>query len=226
MSGFNNRPPLSQSLADNVVSNVSGVFSTRPTAKYASGARCLLKVNGKLCGFAFGVSWKINTQVIEVNTIDDYFAWELAPQRITVEGTISALHIPGTSIGTELWQPDILNFLWQEYISIEVRDSATDQLLFFTDKAMVTSRAEDIRVDSLANVQISWRAIGFRDERKPEPSTIETKTTGLIDNLVDTRIDPQALAGEKINEQIDSFNNQLESAGVADSVQIPNIEIA
>jgi len=167
MSGFNNRPNVGQRLLDNVTSNISGVFSTKSSARYASGARCILKVNGKISGFAFGISWKITTQVTEIQTIDDYLPYELAPQRVSVEGTISALHIPGQSVGTELWQPDILNFLFQQYITIEVRDT-TDQLLFFTSKAMITSRAEDIRVDSLANVQLSWRAIGFQDERTPE----------------------------------------------------------
>jgi len=165
MSGFNNRP---NSVADNVASNVAGIFSTKPSARYASGARTILKINGKVSGFAFGISWRINTSVTEINTIDDYFPAELVPQRITVEGTISALHIPGTSAGTEQWQPDALNFLFQQYITIEVRDSATDQLLFYTSKAMITSRNEDIRVDSLANVTLQWRAIGFQDERKPE----------------------------------------------------------
>ena len=33
---------------------------------------------------------------------------------------------------------------------------------------MVVSRAEDIKVDNLASVQLTWRAIGFQDERKPE----------------------------------------------------------
>jgi hypothetical protein len=66
-----------------------------------------------------------------------------------------------------MWQPDALNFLFQQYITIEVRD-INDQLLFYTSKAMITSRQEDIRVDSLANVQLTWRAIGFQDERKPE----------------------------------------------------------
>jgi hypothetical protein len=177
MSGFNNRPNVGQRLSDNLASNVSGVFSTKPSAKYASGARCLLKINNQLCGFAFNVSWRINTTVVEINTIDDYMPHELAPQRVTVEGTLSALHIPGQSVGTQLWQPDILSFLFQQYISIEVRDSATDQLLFYTNKAMITSRAEDIRVDSLANVQLSWRAVGFRDEKAPElPSGINGET--------------------------------------------------
>lgn len=166
--GFNNKPGAGQQLLDNVTSNVSGIFSTKSSARYASGARTTMKINGKITGFAFGIAWRINTAVTEINTIDDYFPAELAPQRITVEGTISALHIPGQSAGTELWQPDALNFLFQQYITIEVRDSATDQLLFYTSKAMITSRSEDIRVDSLANVTLSWKAIGFQDERKPE----------------------------------------------------------
>ena len=167
MSGFNNRPNITQRLTDNALGNISGIFSTRQSAKYASGARCILKINNKVVGFAFGISWRINTHIVENNTIDDYMPYELIPQRVAVDGTISALHIPGTSPGTELWQPDALNFLFQQYITIEVRD-ITDQLLFFTNKAMITSRSEDIRVDQLANIQLSWIAIGFQDERKPE----------------------------------------------------------
>ena len=41
-------------------------------------------------------------------------------------------------------------------------------MLFYTSKALITSRAEDIRVDQLASVQLSFRAIGFQDERRPE----------------------------------------------------------
>ena len=167
MAGFNNRP---NNIADNLASNVSGIFSTKPSARYASGARTILRINGKVVGFAFGVSWRIQTAVTEIQTIDDVFPAELAPQRVTVEGTINAMHIPGISAGTEMWQPDALNFLFQQYITIEVRDT-NDQLLFYTSKALVTSRSEDIKVDSLANVTLSWRAIGFQDERKPELAT-------------------------------------------------------
>ena len=168
-TGFNNKPGIAQQITDNVVGgNASGIFSTKSTARYASGARTILKINGEITGFAFGISWKINTPTTEILTIDDYFPAELVPSRVTVEGTISALHIPGQSAGTKLWQADALNFLFQQYITIEVRDSATDQLLFYTTKAMITSRAEDIKVDALANVQLSWKAIGFRDEREPK----------------------------------------------------------
>lgn len=165
--GFNNTPSVGKKLLNNLAGNISGIISTKPTAKYASGARCILKVNNRIAGFAFGISWRINTMATEINTIDDYLPYEIAPQRITVEGTISALHIPGTSAGTELWQPDVLAFLMHKYITIEVRDIATDDILFMTTKAMITSRMEDIKVDQLSSVQLSFKAVGFRDERDP-----------------------------------------------------------
>lgn len=168
-SGFDNRPSIGQSLVDNIVEgNVGGILSTRPTAKYASGARCILKINKKLVGFAFGISWRCETAYTEIQTIDDPEPAELAPQRISVEGTISALHIPGISATTELFQPNLLSFLFHKYIVIEVRDSKTDALLFYTDKAVIVSKTEDIRVDSLANVTLAFRAIGWKDEKSPE----------------------------------------------------------
>lgn len=165
--GFNNRPE--DSIASNLVGgNFSGILSTKPTAKYASGARCILKINNKVVGFAFSVSWRINTINTEINTIDDYEPYELAPQRVSVEGTISALHIPGQGVTAELWQPDILSFLFHRYIRIEVRDSQNDALLFATDKAVIISRSEESRVDQLNSVTLNWKAIGFLDEKKAE----------------------------------------------------------
>jgi hypothetical protein len=87
---------------------------------------------------------------------------------IKVAGNISALHIPGQGAGVQLWQPDMLSFLFHQYITIEVRDSVTNQLLFYAPKAVINSRQEDIRVDELAQVNLSFMAIGFRDEKNPE----------------------------------------------------------
>ena len=110
--GFNNVPNEVQALADNVVGgNLSGIFSTRPTAKYVSGARCILRINGKLVGFAFGISWRIDTSYKEITAIDNPLPEELMPRRMMVQGSISALHIPGQTPATNLWQPDVLSFL-------------------------------------------------------------------------------------------------------------------
>lgn len=176
-TGFDNTPGFAENLVNNVAGNVAGIFSLRKNAQFMSGARCTLKVNGKLCGFAFGISWTINTTYTEVNTIDDYLPYELVPQRVTVEGTISALHVPGTSPSTQGWQPDVLSFLFAPYISIEARDSATNQLIFATDKAVVVTRSEEIRIDQLASTTIRWRAIGFIDEKTPAAPNNYDQTT-------------------------------------------------
>lgn len=177
--GFNNKQEFGQQLVDNTLEgNFGGIVSTRAMAKYMSGARCILRMNSKIVGFAFGVSWRIQTSFTEIDSIDNILPDELAPRRIQVDGSISALHIPGRGAGIQLWQPDVLSFLFHQYITIEVRDSQTNNLLFFAPKAVITSRQEDVRVDDLAQVSLSFQAIGFRDEKTPEePLGTDTVST-------------------------------------------------
>lgn len=194
-TGFDNVPDIGQQLTDNILEgNLSGIISTRPTAKYMSGARCILRVNSKIVGFAFNISWRVNTSFTEVTSIDNYLPDELAPRRIQVEGSISALHVPGQGIGVQLWQPDVLSFLFHQYITIEVRDSVTNQLLFFAPKAVITTRQEEIRVDELAQVSLSFLAIGFRDERTPD-APLGATTLAKDDRLGDHHTEAEAKLG-------------------------------
>lgn len=149
-------------------SNTAGLFSIKSAAKYSSGARTVLKMNGAIVGFAFNISWRVSTDWVEINTIDDYMAAELAPRRVTVDGSLGMLHIPGQSATSNLWQADQLSFLFQKYVSIEVRDSATDQLLFYAPQAAIVTRSEDISVDALSKVTLSFKAIGWKDEQTPK----------------------------------------------------------
>ena len=208
-TGFNNVPNIDQQLADNLTGgNLSGIISTRPTAKYMSGARCILKINSKLVGFAFGVSWKIDTLFTEINSIDNLLPEEFAPKAIKVSGTISALHVPGQGAGVQLWQPDVLSFLFHQYLTIEVRDSTTNALLFFAPKAVINSRQEDIRVDELAQVTLSFMAIGFKDEKVPTiPREFDTRAKD--NSLGDLPIERRGLIEEGkglVENVINAFN--------------------
>lgn len=153
--------------AENVVGSLSGIFSLKPMAKYFSGARCVLKINNKIIGFAFAISWNIRTEAVEIETIDDYLPYEIAPQRISVNGTISGFRIPGSGPTQDLIQTDIASFLHQRYIEIEVRDSQTDNIIFATKKALITGRQENVRSDSLSDMSLTFKAIGWADERTP-----------------------------------------------------------
>jgi hypothetical protein len=169
-------------VSDNIGGQFSGIFSLKPQGKYLSGARCMIRVNGKLAGFAFGISWKITTDVTEINTIDDYLPYEIAPSRISVAGTISGFRIPGGGPGNLGIQGDILSFMHQRYIEIEVRDSQTDNLIFQTKKAMITSRSENIQADNLAQMTLEFKAIGFVDEKKPV-TPVAAKAGGAVSSF-------------------------------------------
>ena len=146
-------------------------------------------MNGKIIGFAFGISWKITTEATEITTIDDYLPYELAPSRISVTGTISAFRIPGSGPGHLVLQPDVLSFLHQRYIEIEVRDSQTDNLIFLTRRALITDRTENIRTDALAEMTMNFKAIGYADERNPQipagvGDAVDTNGTNPVKKLV------------------------------------------
>ena len=163
---IDNPASILSTLAENTASNLN-IFSLKPIAKYLSGARCILKVNGRLIGFAFGINWSIDTRVTEINTIDNYMPHELAPSRIEVSGSITNFRVPGSGPGVLNIQSTVLNFLQQPYIEIEVRDSQTDEIIFLTKKAMITNRSEAIKSNSLAEMTLQFRAIGFRDDHTP-----------------------------------------------------------
>jgi hypothetical protein len=151
-------------------------FAITPKAKYVSGARVVLKINDSLMGFSFGVSWEISTDYREINTIDDYQAWELVPNRISVSGTISGFHLPHKSPTLIGIQSDVLSFLFDKYLTIEVRDSATNVLLFFTNKAVIVNRSEVINAESLATLNLRFKAIGFKEGAFEFPTNYDKKT--------------------------------------------------
>lgn len=153
--------------AENVGDTLREIYSLRPQAKYASGARCTLKINGELAAFATAISWRITTETREIRTIDNPLPVELVPTMVSVEGTIGGLRLPGQSPTQNLIMPDVLSFLFHKYITIEVRDSKTDQLLFLTGKAQITGRMEELKSESLGSIALTWKAIGWRDERDP-----------------------------------------------------------
>ena len=152
---------------ENAATQLTNIAGTKPVGKYLTGARITLRVNKKLVGFAFGITWKIDTEQMEINTIDDYLPAEIAPTRIHISGTISALHIPGQSPTKELYQSSILSFLAHKYITIEARDSQTDERLFYTTKAVITSRQESLQAGQLAKMTLQFVAIGWQDELVP-----------------------------------------------------------
>lgn len=191
---------IAPAVLENAARQGTGIISTRPNARFITGARCILKVNSQLYGFAFNVSWRIHTDVTEIKTIDDYLPYEFAPNMIMVEGTLGAFRIPGRGATAEFQQASVLSFPFHKYITIEVRDEVTNYLLFYTDKAVITTRAEDISNDRLSTVTLNWRAIGWKDD---------LELAGLPVNANTTSDQKDSGGGNIVNSAINGAVNKL-----------------
>lgn len=174
-NGFGASQPGSDAagtIANNVLSNYQNIFAVSPQGKYVSGARTILKINGELAAWAFQVSWNVRTDQDEIWGIDDWTAYELAPKRISIDGSLSGFYLPIKGSPTKIAAtPTMLSFMFHKYITIEVRDSVTDAVLFHTDKAVVTNTAVESTAEQLSKLVLNWKAIGWYDEKEPEYPT-------------------------------------------------------
>ena len=148
--------------------NQGNIFSLLPTAKFMTGARVVLRINNKIAAFAFGITWDIASDSRELETIDDYLPYEIVPGRIYVSGTLSGFRIPGQGPTNESMMGDVLSFMMQRYVTIEARDSQTNELLFYTARALVIGSSEEHRSEQLSTISLRWKAIGWLDEKSPK----------------------------------------------------------
>lgn len=173
-SGFDRNAYQGNPFVDNAVSSLSGILSLRPQAKYMTGARTIIRVNGDIVAFAFQVAWSIRTEVTEINTIDDALPWELAPKRIEVTGTIGMFQVPGQSPQAMTIQSDVGSFLMNRYITIEVKDSSTDAVIFRAGSAMVTGQQSELSYEQIGRTTLTWKAIGWQVENPPRTPRDQT----------------------------------------------------
>jgi hypothetical protein len=154
--------------AESLLNSAVGAISPfNNFGKYLTGSRAIIKVNDNLFGFAFGVTFNIQTMAEEINTIDDYTPYELAPSRITVNGTLSMFSIPGKGPSAELAQANALSFLFHKYITISISDQTSGNTIFETKKAIITGRKQSIQAGELSTITLEWKAIGFLDDLTP-----------------------------------------------------------
>jgi len=185
-SGFD-RSASGNSFADNALSSLSSILSLRPQAKYMTGARTIIRVNGDIVAFAFQVAWSIRTEVTEINTIDDALPWELAPKRIEVTGTIGMFQVPGQSPQAMTIQSDVGSFLMNRYITIEVKDSSTDAVIFRAGTAMITGQQSELSYEQIGRTTLTWKAIGWQVENPPK--TPEDQSDSEVKSSLDKASD-------------------------------------
>ena len=137
--------------------------------KIFSGAKAILKINQKLLVFAQDCSYSINTDVSEIETIDESVAEELAPSRIRVEVTCTKFRIPGETAQALKAQPGVLNNLIGQYSTIEICDRSviSNGTILYVPRAKMVSCTGGAGSRRLSTETWTFRGLGWWNETEP-----------------------------------------------------------
>jgi hypothetical protein len=148
-------------------------ISINKGTKFLDGGRAVIKVNNRIFGFFFSVSWNIQLEQLPIYTIDDYMPYELAPKRVRITGSLGSYVVPGESPQHHKFASDMMTYLFDRYISIRIEDSNTRSVIFETDQAIITRCGGEIQTGKPATLALEWEAISWRDDYDPLNQSID-----------------------------------------------------
>lgn len=140
------------------------IYTQKTQGQYMTGARCVIKINGKIAAFANAINWQISTYYRPLYVLDQVLPTELMPTIVAVRGQIGGFIVPGMALSALHLQANPETFLLHKYITIEARDSVTDVLLIKVDRAVITDRTETHSAQALSQMTFNWEAIGWSEE--------------------------------------------------------------
>lgn len=149
-------------------SYASLLLSIRPQPRIMSGARAVIKINGKVTALCTNVTYNINMDWQEIKGIDELLPNDLAPSNYSVTGSMSLYRVPDNSPIKNFLHSDMFRGIVWPYTTIEIRDKRTDELLVLVKRCAITSRSESYTHGQPVITTMNFIGVGFRDEETPE----------------------------------------------------------
>lgn len=143
---------------------------------YMTGAMCLLKVNGKVVGFANGINFQVRIENRSLNTIDNIHPLEIYPYRTNISGQLHNFVVAGLSPTRMKIMPIIDNILISKYVTIEVYKKNTNgtlEKLVTFPKSMIVDRAETHPAGNVSRVTLTFVSTSWEDGDINTPSKQE-----------------------------------------------------
>jgi hypothetical protein len=175
----------------NLKASASALISLHPQPRIMTGARAVVRLNNKVVTLCNNVQYEINTDWQEIRGIDELIPNDLAPSVFAVSGSMSIYRVPNGSPVDDFLQQDMFRGMIWPYVSIEIRDKRTDELIMSVRRAAITRRSESYAKNQLTSMMLSFTGIGFRDEAMPKllPDTLPNSQTsggllGAISNVI------------------------------------------
>lgn len=133
-----------------------------------TGARATIQINGETVEAGFVASWNIDTSATEIETLDNVFPAELAPERIRVSMSLKVYRTPDNdpskskfvaSIG-DINKPEQDAFTQAKYLTVNVKDSL-DQTIFYVPKAWLVRRSASVSIGDFLVETWAITGIGY-----------------------------------------------------------------
>lgn len=158
----------SEIAANNLKASAASFLSINPQPRIVSGARAIIKINGKVTGLCTNVSYNIDMNWQEIRGIDELIPNDLAPSSFSVTGSMTLYRVPNNSPISNYIHADMFQGMIWPYTTIEIKDKRTDELLVLIKRCAITSRAESYSHGQPVTTTMNFIGIGFRDEEIPK----------------------------------------------------------
>jgi hypothetical protein len=124
------------------------------------GAEVKCYVSGKLYAEVQSIQYTIDYGEKEIYGIDSQFPQEIAPGRVSVQGTVSGLVIKNLG-GLQAYdlRTKINEILFGPYTSLRLKDRHSDKDLFWLPQMKVTSEQTSIQAKGVVKVSFSFKGI-------------------------------------------------------------------
>lgn len=136
-----------------------------------TGAGVVLKINGKVVGFATGISFTRSQGLKVVREVDNPFAVEIMPTVFEVSGSLSGVRLRGTGGldgakgGIDVMDlSTVQNFFYQKYVTIEVVDRVSSVVLYTFKSVLFDQDSWSITTKNIITFNANFRAIFVSNE--------------------------------------------------------------
>jgi hypothetical protein len=124
------------------------------------GSEVKVYVGGKLYAEVQSIQYAIDYAESEIYGIDSQFPQEIAPGRVSVQGSVSGLVIKNLG-GLQAYdlRSKINEILYAPYVSLRIKDRHSDSDLFWLPQMKVVSEQMSIQAKGVVKISFSFKGI-------------------------------------------------------------------
>ena len=124
------------------------------------GADIRVYISGNEYAESQSIQWTIDYGITEIYGIDSNFPQELAPTRVSVQGTITGVivKLSGGLQGHDI-RTKINEILYHPYTSLRIKDRHSDADLLWVPQMMVSNETTQVQTKGVAKLSFTFKGI-------------------------------------------------------------------